>query len=180
MEIRPYQSTDAASWLRCRVLAFLDTSYFDDVRTTKTAGECTVELVAVDKDEVIGLIDVEVDGPVATIDTIAVLPQHQRSGIATALLRRALDELSGRKIETLDAWTRDDQAANDWYARHGFHEQFRYLHVYATNDAEADRITAPSGLKTMAAFMHARIEDEERLRAEYARVHVCRQYLRAL
>lgn len=30
-QIRDYRDPDEASWLRCRVLGFLDTSYFDDV-----------------------------------------------------------------------------------------------------------------------------------------------------
>ena len=29
--IRPYQPSDEAQWLRCRVLAFLDTAYYDNV-----------------------------------------------------------------------------------------------------------------------------------------------------
>ncbi len=33
--IRDYRTSDETSWLRCRVLAFLDTAYYDDVWTAK-------------------------------------------------------------------------------------------------------------------------------------------------
>lgn len=31
MKIRKYQQEDESSWLRCRVLSFLDTAYYDIV-----------------------------------------------------------------------------------------------------------------------------------------------------
>ncbi|WP_199238378.1 hypothetical protein [Kribbella steppae] len=33
--VRDYASADETRWLRCRVLAFLDTNYYDDVATVK-------------------------------------------------------------------------------------------------------------------------------------------------
>ena len=37
-----------------------------------------------------------------------------------------------------------------------------------------------TGLTPVAGFFHADIADEERLRARFERVHVCRQYVRSL
>jgi hypothetical protein len=58
--IRPYQPADEPQWLRCRVLAFLDTAYFDDVqREKKRYANPSIELVAALDQHILGLIDVE-------------------------------------------------------------------------------------------------------------------------
>lgn len=180
--VRRYTAANEESWIRCRALAFLRTSYFDDVVTSKPTYDVpSVELVAVIGDQVVGIIDIAIRGTLATIETIATHPDHARQGIARALLTDTLSNLP-RGVETLDAWTRDDAAANGWYRASGFRETFRYLHVYAKTDAEVESaIVAPrAGLTPVAAFFHARIDEEERLRREYQRVYVCRRYERAL
>lgn len=180
--IRPYAPRDEPGWLRCRVLSFLHTAYFDDVKTEKTTFEQpAVELVAVINECVVGIIDVEVDGEAATIDTIAVHPDHGRIGVASALLREAI-RLLPASVRTLDAWTRDDVTANAWYQREGFTETFRYLHVYALSDEEiatAMQEVAPR-LVGVKGFFHAPIAAEEDMRATFERVHVCRRYERML
>ena len=175
-DIRAYRSSDESSWLRCRLLGFFDTAYFDDVLIARTTfANPAVELVAVEGDEVVGVIDVEVFGELATIDTIAVLPEHRRSGLGTALLDAALARLPDG-VEVLDAWTRDDETANRWYQRSGFTVGHRYLHVYA----DGAPFVRTDGLTPVAVFAHAELADEERMRAEHDRVHVCRRYVRAL
>jgi ribosomal protein S18 acetylase RimI-like enzyme len=178
LTLRSYRNTDEEGWLRCRLLAFLHTDYYDDVKTVRTADpQLAVCLVAIGNDELIGLIDVTVDGTAATIDSIAVHPDHQRQGLGTALLNAAITELSP-DITTLDAWTREDTAANQWYVRSGFTENFRYLHVYKSWDEPADGFCAPHGLSTpLEVFAHAQIADENPLRQRFRRVYVCRQYL---
>ncbi|PZU44240.1 MAG: hypothetical protein DI571_07710, partial [Arsenicicoccus sp.] len=68
--IRDYAEHDEPSWLRCRALSFLGSSYFDDVLSRRTTfdGE-SVQLVAArpkpegmttpGPDEVVGILDVE-------------------------------------------------------------------------------------------------------------------------
>lgn len=178
--IRVYDPADEEGWLRCRALGFLHTAYFDDVLTSKPSYEgAPVELVAVDQRSVVGVLDIAIERAAATIETVAVHPDHQRSGIASALLDEAL-RLLPREVETLDAWTRDDEAANGWYRSRGFEEAFRYLHVYA-RDEEADRAVerARTGLTPVAGFFHAAASAEDEMRAAFKRVHVCRQYVRA-
>jgi ribosomal protein S18 acetylase RimI-like enzyme len=129
--VRDYEPGDQAGWLRCRTLAFLETSYFDDVFTAKPIYTTpAIELVAAGE-AVVGLIDVAIDGPLATIETIAVHPDVARTGIGSALIEAALTRLPA-EVATLDAWTREDDAANGWYRSHGFVETFRYLHVFAS------------------------------------------------
>lgn len=181
--IRTYQPADAGSWLRCRALSFLNTQYYDDVKTERTSlTDRAITLVATTNaaPDVIGLLDIEVDGAAATIDTIAIHPDHQRARIATSLLHTAAPLLKRQGVSTLDAWTREDVAANRWYQRTGFREQFRYLHVYLGYDEDKSGFTTPDGLQPVTAFMHGRIEDEPELRARFKRVYVCRQYLRDL
>lgn len=177
-----YSPEHARGWLRCRVLAFLDTAYYDDVyRAVPTFDNPAIRLLEVANDTVRGLIDVELfaDGT-ATIDTIAVLPEHARLGIGTALLAGAVDRLP-IGTRTLDAWTRDDAASNAWYRRNGFAEEYRYLHVHVSDGDPIDGFVTPEPLSPpVQGFYHAPIEYERELRARFRRVHQCRQYLRAL
>lgn len=193
--LRDYADLDEASWLRCRVLSFLGSSYYDDVKTSRTAfdGEA-VRLVAVvpkpagvttpGDEEVVGILDVELweEGgePVATIDTIAVHPDHQHSGLATALLQEALPRLHEAGTRWLDAWTREDPGANAWYLRTGFTLDQTYLHIYK-HDAAGDGdegYAAPYGLSApVTAFHHGPDEDPEVWRARFSRVHQCRRYV---
>ncbi|HET7305442.1 MAG TPA: GNAT family N-acetyltransferase [Segeticoccus sp.] len=179
-KVRAYAGTDENSWLRCRVLGFLDTSYFDDVLTSKPTLDGP-QLVAVDGQGVVGVLDISIDGPLATVETIAVHPDHRRRGIATALLDEGRGLARQRGAKHLAAWTRDDAAALTWYRQQGFTERFRYLHVYASTVQElAAAVDKRSPLLPMTAFFHAAIEHEEQLRRQYARVHVCRQFVNAL
>jgi ribosomal protein S18 acetylase RimI-like enzyme len=181
--MRPYRPADETSWLRCRVLAFLSTAYYDDVLVEKPSLPGGVELVAVDGGDVVGLLDVGVHGFSATIESIAVHPDRAREGIGTALLERALEELRGRGGRWLEAWTRDDEPANRWYRRKGFGEAERYLHVYARGREEIARaaISAPPGLVPVHAFLHlGDLDREEEMRERFGRVYVCRCYERAV
>ncbi|KJK36094.1 hypothetical protein UK23_42460 [Lentzea aerocolonigenes] len=176
-EIRDYEPADEPSWLRCRVLGFLATNYYDDVWQAKRRTD--LELVALD-DDVVGVLDVSVTGAEATIDTVVVHPGHQGRGIATALLEEALRRLDRCGVTTLGAWAREDKAALEWYARNGFEEVSRYLHVHASPDEADTAIIAKHGLVAAGAFLHARIEREAEMRQRFERVYVCRRMVRSL
>ncbi|GAA1604602.1 GNAT family N-acetyltransferase [Kribbella hippodromi] len=178
-EIRDYRTTDADTWLRCRLLSFFDTEYFDDVAVQRPAYENPAhQLVAVENDAVIGLMDVEIFPDRATIAVLAVHPDHRRRGLASQLLDAVLPRLDSG---VLDAWTRGDRSANEWYQRSGFTENFRYLHVYKSWQDNADGFETPAGMiGLVSAFMHAPISAEASMRERFARVHICRQYVRQL
>ncbi|WP_026925286.1 GNAT family N-acetyltransferase [Glycomyces arizonensis] len=182
--VRRYLPSDETAWLRCRALGFLDTTYFDAVERTKPVIPAPgIELVATGQDgEVIGVIDVAVEGDEATIETIAVHPDHRSRGIASALLEEVLAYLRTQNVATLDAWGREDPSALRWYRSSGFAEGEHYLHVYADYDADAaepDRAIGERrpGLRPVRAFLHAKIEDEAVMREQFARVHVCRRFV---
>lgn len=185
--IREYTPSDAASWLRCRVLAFLDTSYYDSVERTKPLIPAPgFELVAVEATgAVAGILDVAVEGGLATIETVAVHPDHRRRGLARMLLAEAGIRAVAASATTLDAWTRDDPDTLSWYRAMGFAESDHYLHVYANHYTSADEpkraVSAPRpGLNPMVLFLHAKLADEQRMREEFARVHVCRRFAKGL
>jgi ribosomal protein S18 acetylase RimI-like enzyme len=181
-EIRDFRDTDTDSWLECRLLSFFHTEYFDDVATERKRFDPADYLVATENDQVVGLMDLDLGDGTATIDVLAVHPRHQRRGIANALLAEGLARLRDRGgIRTLDAWTRGDEAANAWYQRNGFVENYRYLHVYKHYEDGDEGFTLPTGVdKLIAAAMHAKLDQEERLRERFRRIHVCRQYVLVL
>lgn len=180
--VRDYRPADAAGWVRCRTLAFLHTQYYDDVQPVRAPlAEDSLALVASDGEQVVGLLDIEIERTEATIDSIATHPDHQGGGIGTRLLEWAVPLLTARGVRSLDAWTREDVAANNWYRRNGFTERHRYLHVYLGHQDDASGFSTPEGLSApVSTFTHASIEDEATMRERYRRVYICRQYLREL
>ena len=181
MHIRDYTPADEESWLRCRLLSFLHTNYYDDVVPARpTFTEPSIQLVAVNADLVVGVMDVTIEDTLATIDTVAVHPDHARQGTATALLTEALDRLSAHGADTLDAWTREDAAANAWYRANQFTEETRYIHVHTRGKEETAQAVrgTTGGQVPLSAFVHAPIDQEAALRAHYKRVYICRRYVR--
>ncbi|MEV6851371.1 GNAT family N-acetyltransferase [Actinoplanes sp. NPDC051411] len=179
--VRAYQPGDQRSWLRCRVLGFLDTAYYDDVlRSKPPAGG--PDMVAVTGDgTVAGLITMTG----ATIDTVVVHPDHRRRGVGRALIDAVVPVLREGGAPTVEAWTRDDPGTLRWYRAMGFADDSHYLHVYADRYADPDEparagLTARPGLKPMAGFLHGTLADEEWARSRFRRVHVCRRFVRPL
>ena len=96
--IRPYNSSDQESWLKCRLVSFHDSAYYDDVYTKKPIFDNpSLELVAEIDGNIIGVLDLEKDnkggsicycksGSGAMVWTIAVLPDYRRYGIASQLI----------------------------------------------------------------------------------------------
>jgi ribosomal protein S18 acetylase RimI-like enzyme len=185
--VRDYAGGDEPAWLRCRLLSFLSTAYFDDVvRTKPTIPSPGFELVAIGpRDAVAGLMDVTVEDTTGTIDNLAVHPDHQHRGIARSLLTHAIAGAHAQNLAALSAWTRDDPVTLRCYRAMGFTETNHYLHVFADHAAHPDEPSRAvdrmrSGLVLMSAFLHADVADEPRLRQQFSRVHVCRRFTKSL
>ena len=182
--IRPYRANDERGWVVCRVLSFLDSAFFDDVRQSKEHYEhASIELVAEREGEIVGLIDVECETEPGTVCELrpwlggmiwhlAVHPDHQRQGVASVLLREAEARARGTGIVRFEAWTRDDRAARTWYESRGFELIDGYLHVYVDLD-EGLRELFPVAeeLRPVKLFAHYVGDDPETVRARFRRVH---------
>lgn len=146
MIIRNYLPADEQGWLRCRVVSFLDCSYWNDVRTKKEVFENpSVSLVAEESGQIIGLIDVELDsrdlahtnpGRGAILWHMAVLPEYRRQGIAAKLWNEAEKQLLEKGIRYCELWTQEDEAANRFYRFMGFEQQHEnsWIRCYARWD----------------------------------------------
>lgn len=191
--VRPYRLEDEAGWIRCRALSFLGSAYFDDVRREKEHYACpSIELVADRDGEIVGLLDVECEvepGAVCSLRPglggmiwhVAVHPDHQQRGIATALLREA-DRLAAEQgIERFEAWTRDDEHVRAWYESRGFDQIDSYLHVYiGLDDGLRALFPVTDGLRPVALFAHYTGDERDRVKQRFARVHDCVLYERRL
>lgn len=145
MKIRNYEISDETEWLKCRVLSFLDTSYYNDVLTKRERYfSDAICLVAEEKGTIIGLLDVEIEGTAgslcvagtecgAVIWHLAVLPEYRRQNVATALWNEAAKQLKERGIRYCEVWTQEDEAANRWYQKQGFSnlKEHNWLRCYA-------------------------------------------------
>lgn len=130
MIIRKYVNSDEQAWLRCRVVSFLDCSYWNDVKTSKEKYcKPSISLVAEEGSIIIGIIDIEIDsddllykdkGRGAIIWHMAVLPEYRRCGVANRLWEQAKAELMKNGVSYCELWTQDDIAANSFYNKIGF------------------------------------------------------------
>ncbi len=188
VEVRDYQPGDEEAWLRCRVLSFLHTAYFDDVQVAHPSPPSPgFGLVAVEGGDLVGVIDVSVSAfeELATIETVAVHPDAQHRGVGTALLSEARYRSLRAGATMIDAWTRDDEPTLRWYRSRGFVESDHYLHVYANYYTAADEPgraveSTRLGLKPVIVFSHAKMDAAQELRGSFARVHVCRRFSQPL
>lgn len=130
MTIREYTPADEKGWLTCRVISFLDCSYFNDVKTEKeTYLQPSVCLVAEENGKIVGLIDAELDSydlacagdeRGAIVWNLAVLPEYRRHGLAKALWNEMKNRLKAEGVSYCEVWTQEDEAANSFYKSAGF------------------------------------------------------------
>lgn len=142
MIIRNYLPEDEQGWLRCRVLAFLNTAYYDNVLNKKEHYDNpAIQLVAEIDDVIVGLIDVEYELKEGTVCSrgqglggviwhIAVHPDYARRGIGEALLIAAEKEAQAKNLNRFEAWTRDDLWVRDWYKKMQFNQVYSYYHLF--------------------------------------------------
>jgi ribosomal protein S18 acetylase RimI-like enzyme len=177
VEIRQYEERDEQGWLRCRLLSFFDSAFFDAVEREKERYEKpAIELVADEGGEIVGLLDLECDsdglydrpGRGGMIWHLATHPDHQRRGIASMMLHEAERQARERGLVRLEAWTRDDAHVQRWYEGHGFAQIDSYLHVYLERDDLRD---FDGELRLVKAFAHYTGDRPDEIRKRYGRVH---------
>ncbi len=192
LTIRPYRESDERGWLRCSVLSFLETAYYDSVfRHKPRYDHPAIELVAEHNGAIVGVIDVECEEIPGTVCTVcgaddptmlggmiwhlAVHPDFQRRGTGGRLLREAQRRAMQRGIGCFEAWTRDDAGTLRWYESHGFEWVSSYLHVYLQGKDEVQQAIQSSlpQLTPVQVFAHYAGADRDAMRARFERVHDC-------
>jgi ribosomal protein S18 acetylase RimI-like enzyme len=190
LEIRFYKSSDENQWIRCRLLSYFDTSYFDNVLREKEKYEYeSIELVAIENKEIVGLVDLELettpgdfcsrnDLKSGMIWHIAVHPDHRRKGIATNLLNYAIRIAKDKNTQRIEAWTRDDNWVLEWYEKMGFSKVNSYLQVFIDGPVELKGSiqSSISKLYPVTAYAHYVGNEEEEIKRKYKRVHETSQY----
>lgn len=185
MLIRNYKKEDEQGWLRCRVLAFLNTAYYDNVLNKKEIYERpSIELVAEIDGIIVGLIDVEYEVEEGTVCSrgnglggmiwhIAVHPDYARKGIGENLLKAAEKRAIGLNLNRFEAWTRDDEWVQNWYKKMEFNQVESYYHLYLEGNEMNNRIaTNVSNLFPISSFAHYVGNDIEQFN-DTTRKHQC-------
>ena len=195
LQIRPYTDRDEQPWVRCRVLSFLDSAYFDDVARAKPRYQNpAIEWVAADvSGHIVGFIDVECEQTPNTVCSqrpglggmlwnLGVHPDYRRRGIAKTLLNQAIAIAKRQGIQRLEAWTRDDPSVLAWYRAQGFRLVDRYLHVYLNSEESQNYLSAQqAGLRPIHTFAHCCNPAEfDSVRSQFTRVHDCHLFERLL
>ncbi len=131
--IREYTAADETAWVRCRVISFLDCSYWNDVKREKERyPHPGISLVADADGMIVGLIDGELDsedltvrdhGRGAVVWHMAVLPEYRRFGVGMALWKEMEKRLIRAGVTHCELWTQEDTAANQFYQRMGLRLQ---------------------------------------------------------
>ena len=186
MIIRDYEVSNEAGWVRCRVLSFLQTAYFDNVLTEKERYDNpAIELVAEIDGQIVGLIDVEYETEELTVCSrgaglggmiwhIAVHPDYYRQGIGEALLKEAENRAKKLELNRFEAWTRDEQWVQNWYEKMNFKNTDSYYHVYFEGE-QIDEVVDSKipKLYFVNGFAHYTGNDIEQIKKEDTRIHEC-------
>lgn len=128
--IREYEKSDEYAWLICRLEAFIDSSYFDDVKTRVEVykGE-TISLVAECGGRLVGFVEAEIDsdslqksyeGRGAVLWNLGVIKAYRNLHIASMLWKELLHRLKCAKVAYCEVWTQQDEPANGFYQNAGF------------------------------------------------------------
>lgn len=111
----------------------------------------------------------------AMIETIAVHPDHQSKGIGQKLLEVAEERMKLEGIEYLEAWTREDDASNQWYIKNGFSQFNSYFHVFTSGDIK----TSIPHFHPIFTFGH--VTDRKQIdETVLDRIYECRGYVKNL
>lgn len=193
--IREYTAADEIAWVRCRVISFLNSSYWNDVKREKERyPHPCISLVADAGGMIVGLIDAELDsddltvrdhGRGAVVWHMAVLPEYRRFGVGMALWKEMEKRLMRMGVTHCELWTQEDTAANQFYQHMGLRlcPEHTWLRCYADAKhrsllVDRDRLGSIYGVEELV--FDAKPEDRERLRRLCHRIDEVRLYTKEL
>ena len=104
---------------------------------------------------------------------LAVHPEYQRRGVATALLREAEELARARGLVRFEAWTRDDPGTQAWYESIRFELVDSYLHVYIElHEGLREQFpTTSDDLRPVKVFAHYVGDQPTEIWRRFSRVH---------
>lgn len=195
MILRKYTPHDETEWLRCRMAAFLDCSYYDDiVRERPVYQNPSLCIVAVENGKIIGFLDAEYErspgevcylkgGRGAVLWNLGVLPEYRNQAVAAKMWQYVRETLVQNGITRFEVWTQDDKPANTWYQKQGFLQKEAYLNAYIKGTPKDDTIRRFLNLDTAGDIYGVRclnfeapIERKAELQKICFRLHEVRVY----
>lgn len=151
----------------------------------------TLLLVAVDRDEIVGLLDIELEDEPGSLCLrrqpgqgfaweFSVLPGLWGQGIGTGLVREAERRLGRQGVNYLEWWSMDPRS-QDWYERYGMECINRHWRFAVEPDERFTR--AARGSRVVYAHLTCPEEDWEKARRLFRVItqpplepHLCKGY----
>lgn len=122
------------------------------------------------------MIDLEIsDDNTATIWELAVHPDYQKNAVASLLFSQLVKDASKIGVKTIDAWTREDIAANTWYKKMKFEFFYQYWHLYSHQLPEKTSLDIPN-LYPASIFWHFTGDDLSTVNFPIEKKYQCRGY----
>lgn len=149
MEIRTYQLSDEKKWLNCLMLSYFNSDYYDQLVNMRPRYEnVTIELVATEKDSIIGILDIEVEkhpGHFTSSDKeisgeityLGVIPEFRKNGIAKKLLEKGKEILKNDfDVTRIEITIRESVFLKTFLKKTGFSPiaDSKYYQVYFVED----------------------------------------------
>ena len=189
MAIRNYASVDEASWLRCRLLFFFDTPYYDDVirQKPKYDGK-TVEIIAESEEEIVGFLDLEYEEKPATLCVeegpqgaviweFGVRPEYRRKGLGTSMLTQVIGDCRKQGAKRIQAWTRATESICGWYETRKFRCIASYWHVWLYGRKLRELVgCSVDGLTLVQGYCEYNGTDIDVIKTASSRMYECRCY----
>jgi ribosomal protein S18 acetylase RimI-like enzyme len=191
MRIREYRDEDEMQWVRCRIIAFLDCSYWDDIKRKKEKYKgSSISLVAEEQGKVIGFIDAELDSEDvscsrhgernAVVWNLGVLPEYRKLSVAKKLWEETKRRLLAENIHYCEVWTQEDVPANSFYRRMGFalEKEHSWLRCYSQGQQCASLLNDKIGdlYRPEQLIFNAPISRREELKDICCRIDEVRLY----
>ncbi len=147
IEIRQYQASDEAHWIKCHFTSYYDSLYIDELHKIKPRYENpAIELVGLINNTIDGILDIEVENKPGQfcsektkksglISILGVIPKHRKKGIATQILNKAKNILIQEfNVHRLEIWIREDFNTLRWLIKQGFQDFQHLFEVKLTTD----------------------------------------------
>lgn len=160
LRIRYYKPSDEDNWIRCYLLSYIESAYYDELVKVKPRYENqAIELIGLEGNEIVGILDIEIEeepgqlcldenNRSGIVSIIGVIPEYRRRGVGTKLIKKSLKIIQDRyDINRLEIWARDDPSILGWLNNLGFKKVQCYYEVLLRSDFfDKFRINLPFGI----------------------------------